>query len=163
MIDWCGYRLNVGIILVNDENKVFWGKRRGHKNAWQFPQGGVNSYETLKETMYRELFEEVGLLAEDVKLLGITKRWLYYNLPYCFQRHKQKPLCIGQKQKWFLLKLTSDESKINFAQMDTPEFSDWRWVDYWCPLKEVISFKSLVYKQALKELEYLVAIKDKKC
>ncbi len=82
MIDRRGFRLNVGMIIVNKEGKVFWGKRPGQKNAWQFPQGGVNSYETLEETMYRELAEEVGLKSEDVKILGQTKRWLYYRLPY---------------------------------------------------------------------------------
>ncbi len=163
MIDRRGYRLNVGIILLNNENKVFWGKRRGHANAWQFPQGGVNSYETLQETMYRELQEEIGLHPEDVEVLGVTKRWLYYRLPYCFQRHKQKPLCVGQKQKWFLLRLISDESKINLEQMDTPEFTDWHWVNYWYPLKEVISFKRSVYKRALKELEYLLTGNNNKC
>lgn len=156
MIDRRGFRLNVGIILVNNENKLFWGKKAGHENAWQFPQGGVNPYETLQETMHRELTEEIGLTAKDVAILGVTRRWLYYRLPYCLQRRHQKPLCIGQKQKWFLIKLLSDESNIRFDQTDSPEFIDWRWVDYWHPLKEVISFKQQVYSKALKELEPLL-------
>jgi len=163
MIDRRGFRLNVGIILLNDENKVFWGKRPGHEDAWQFPQGGVNSYETLEETMHRELLEEIGLHPEDVEVLGVTKRWLYYRLPYCFQRHNQKPLCIGQKQKWFLLRLINDESKINFEQTDSPEFTDWRWVDYWHPLNQVVFFKHLVYKKALQELESLLIGNNEKC
>ncbi len=153
MIDRRGFRLNVGMILANNEGKLFWGKRSGHEDAWQFPQGGVNSYETLQETMYRELAEEIGLTADDVKILGITKRWLYYRLPYCFQRHHQRPLCVGQKQKWFLLQLISDESKIHFDHTSSPEFIDWHWIDYWYPLKQVISFKREVYRKALTELE----------
>ncbi len=156
MIDRRGFRLNVGIILANDANEVFWGKRPGYQDAWQFPQGGVNPYETLLETMYRELTEEIGLLATDVEFLGVTKRWLYYRLPYCFQRHHQKPLCIGQKQKWFLLRLITDESKIRFDQTDSPEFTDWRWADYWHPLQQVIAFKREVYKKALIELQPLL-------
>lgn len=156
MIDRRGFRLNVGIILLNDEGKVFWGKRPGYKDAWQFPQGGVNNYETLKETMYRELAEETGLTADDVELIGVTRRWLYYNLPYKYQRHHQTPLCIGQKQKWFLLKLVSDEENIRFDQTDSPEFTSWKWVDYWYPVKKVISFKRDVYQKALQELEPLM-------
>jgi putative (di)nucleoside polyphosphate hydrolase len=75
MIDKQGYRLNVGIILANRQGKVFLGKRSGSADAWQFPQGGVQAYETLQETMYRELIEEVGLTAEDVVICGaILKR-----------------------------------------------------------------------------------------
>jgi putative (di)nucleoside polyphosphate hydrolase len=153
MIDRQGFRLNVGIILANSENRLFWGKKAGHKDAWQFPQGGVNSYETLQETMYRELTEEIGLTVEDVEILGVTKKWSYYTLPHAMQRHYQKPLCIGQKQRWFLIKLISHESRIHFKHTDSPEFTDWRWVDYWHPLKEVISFKEEVYRKALEELE----------
>jgi putative (di)nucleoside polyphosphate hydrolase len=156
MIDRSGFRLNVGIILVNKERKLFWGKKSHHENAWQFPQGGVNPYETLQETMYRELTEEIGLTSKDVAILGVTRKWLYYTLPYYMQRHHQKPLCIGQKQKWFLVQLVSEETNIHFSHTNSPEFTDWRWVDYWHPLKEVISFKQEVYHKALQELEPLL-------
>ena len=155
VIDDYGYRLNVGIILVNHDNQLFWGRRLG-SDAWQFPQGGVKAYETLQETMYRELKEELGLQLEDVKILGITKRWLYYRLPYHMRRHHQKPLCIGQKQKWFLLKLLSNDDKIHLDETDPPEFVAWRWINYWEPIKEIIAFKYMVYKQALSELEPLL-------
>lgn len=153
MIDRKGYRLNVGIILVNSENQVFWGKRVANKNAWQFPQGGVNSYETLKETMFRELNEEVGLYQEDVEIIATTRRWLYYKLPPHMQRHSQVPLCIGQKQKWFLLRLISDVDKIRFDLAAKPEFKAWRWVDYWYPINEVIYFKRDLYRKVLTEFE----------
>lgn len=150
MINNKGYRLNVGIILVNSRGKVFWGKRSGSKDAWQFPQGGVQSYETLEETMFRELEEEVGLTANDVEILAVTKRWLYYNLPVHLRR-RSRPLCIGQKQKWFLLHLVSGDARIKLDAMKDPEFDDWRWEDYWYPVDHVIAFKRQIYRKALQE------------
>ncbi len=154
LVDRAGYRLNVGIILMNESGRVFWGKRQGHE-AWQFPQGGLAPGETPTEALFRELREEIGLDKEDVTILGVTKRWLKYRLPKQYLRHGSKPLVIGQKQKWFLLKLRSSEQKIRLDLSDTPEFDSWRWVDYKEPADLVIFFKKQVYVQALKELEYL--------
>lgn len=156
MIDKSGYRLNVGIILANQDGKLFLGKRIGSKNAWQFPQGGVSAYETLKETMYRELAEEVGLSENDVEILSITRHWLYYKLPTHMRRHQQTPLCIGQKQRWFLLLLTSSDDKINLTKIHSPEFDNWEWVDYWYPLSKVIYFKREIYLKVLKEFEHII-------
>jgi len=152
IVDAKGYRLNVGIVLSNDEQQLFWGRRIGH-NAWQFPQGGVDANEAVEEAMYRELAEEVGLQANDVKVLGYTKHWLRYRLPKQFIRRRTKPLVVGQKQKWFLLKLISGEEKICLDTSAEPEFDHWRWVDYWYPPKKVIFFKQKIYSRALKELE----------
>lgn len=153
MIDRSGFRLNVGIILANSEGRLFWGRRIGQAHAWQFPQGGIQEYETLQEAMYRELAEELGLLPEDVKVVAVTRHWLYYRLPKHMRRHHAKPLCIGQKQKWFLLQLLGDEQRIRFDTTGSPEFDEWRWVDYWQPLEQVIAFKRQVYKKALREFE----------
>lgn len=153
MIDKSGYRLNVGIILTNKNHQLFWGRRAGNNNAWQFPQGGVQDYETLEETMYRELFEETGLGSDDVTIISTTKRWLYYKLPEHMRRHFQTPLCIGQKQKWFLLLLKSDDSKVCLDATETPEFDKWLWVDYWYPLQQVIYFKREIYHKVLIEFE----------
>lgn len=155
MIDTDGFRFNVGIILINNQNQVFWAKRVG-LDAWQFPQGGMLSHETPEQAMYRELDEEIGLKPEDVKILGCTADWLYYRLPKHLIRYKKRPLCIGQKQKWFLVKLQSVEDKIKLDQYSIPEFDDWQWVDYWYPLDEVINFKREVYSQALQELALLL-------
>lgn len=149
LIDEHGFRSNVGIILTNTQGKVFWGRRIG-QNAWQFPQGGMIENETPEQAMYRELHEEVGLLPEDVKILAITPRWLRYRLPAPLIRHHVQPLCIGQKQKWFLLRLITDEQRINLGHSVKPEFDDWRWVSYWYPLQGVINFKRRVYQQALQ-------------
>ena len=152
MIDSKGYRPNVGIILSNPEGKVFWARRRG-QDAWQFPQGGIQENETPEQAMYRELYEEIGLAPEHVDIAGQTSDWLRYQIPDHLLRHRSKPLCIGQKQIWFILKLLGGESDFNLCCSETPEFDEWRWVDYWTPIEEIIAFKREVYEQALKELE----------
>lgn len=153
MFDANGFRFNVGIILANKEGRLFLGKRYGLRDAWQFPQGGMQENETPEEAMYRELTEELGLVASDVEILGKTQNWLYYRLPPRMRRYGSKPLCIGQKQKWFLLRLVGGEENIRFDATNTPEFDNWQWVDYWFPLQRVISFKKKVYQKALTELE----------
>lgn len=151
MIDSEGFRANVGIILTNDEGSVFWGRRIG-QNAWQFPQGGIRHHETPEQALFRELAEEVGLLPEHVELVGSTTRWLRYHLPRRLIRRNRKPVCIGQKQLWFMLRLVGDESDVRLDASDRPEFDDWRWVDYWKPVREVVFFKRRVYQRALQEL-----------
>lgn len=149
MIDKNGYRLNVGMILANGQGQLFWGKRI-RANGWQFPQGGVHPDETLEETMFRELAEEIGLTKKDVKILSTTKKWFHYKLPTYLQQNQHK-LFIGQKQKWFLLRLTSEENKINLRKCSKPEFNGWKWIDYWEPPKHVVYFKRDVYLKVLTE------------
>jgi len=150
-IDSDGFRANVGIILSNDDGRLLLAGRAGSK-GWQFPQGGMLEGESPVEAMYRELHEEVGLTVNDVAVLAETVDWLRYRLPDRFVRHGSLPLCIGQKQRWFLLRLTASEECVNFEQSDKPEFDRWRWVEFWNPVKEVIYFKRRVYAQALNEL-----------
>ena len=152
MIDSQGFRYNVGIVICNNLGQLLWAKRI-KQSAWQFPQGGIREAETLEQAMYRELNEEVGLNDQDVKILHKTANWLHYRLPNNFIRYHKDPLCIGQKQKWFLLSLESDESQVELSNCVDPEFDDWRWVNYWYPVKKVIEFKRDVYRKALTELE----------
>ena len=161
MIDQDGYRVNVGIILLNKFNQVFWGQRL-RQNSWQFPQGGVQHQEPAIAALYRELYEEVGLRPEHVEVLAATSQWHKYQLPKAFIRQAESRKCIGQKQKWFLLRLLSPESVINLNTMDTPEFSDWRWISYWQPIKHVIYFKKQVYQKALEEFYPLLNYKKVK-
>lgn len=151
MIDRDGYRANVGIILVNKQGKLFWARRAG-MDAWQFPQGGIRKNETVKKAMYRELREETGLKPHHVKILGATGGWLRYRLPERFIRRRANRVCIGQKQKWYLLKLL-DESKIKLDITKRPEFDNWCWIDFWQPAEEVVDFKQQVYKEALQQFE----------
>lgn len=160
MIDSQGYRPNVGIIICNLQGQLLWAKRIGQE-AWQFPQGGVKHGERLQQALYRELKEEVGLMPKDVEIVSSTKGWLYYKLPKNMIRHNSTPLCIGQKQRWYLLKLRSNETQINVSSNRTPEFDDWQWVSFWYPLSQVIDFKREVYRQALKEL--LVPLNKLRC
>lgn len=149
MIDSDGFRAGVAIIIFNRHRKLFWAKRIG-QNAWQFPQGGLQEGETATEAMYRELKEETGMNPEDVEIITESRSWLFYSLPKHLIRHHSKPLCIGQKQKWFLLKFIGNDESINFDAMDRPEFDGWAWVNYWHPMKGVIDFKRDVYHRALK-------------
>jgi putative (di)nucleoside polyphosphate hydrolase len=158
VIDKAGYRCGVGIILTNGNRQVFLAKRIGMP-AWQFPQGGMQESETPEETMFRELKEEIGLNPEDVTILASSRRWLRYRLPQRLVRHHAKPVCIGQKQKWFLLKLTGSEEHIDLHSNLDPEFDDWSWVSYWHPLKQVVAFKRRVYVLALKEFSKIVLAK----
>lgn len=151
MIDSEGYRLNVGIILCNDEGRVFWARRAGMR-SWQFPQGGIKFNEAPEEAMYRELFEEVGLYSHQVQLIARTREWLRYELPERYIRKHSFPLCIGQKQLWYILRLVDQECHIRLDCSDRPEFDAWCWVDYWHPLNDVVYFKREVYLKALTEL-----------
>lgn len=160
MIDKAGYRYGVGIILVNDRQQVFFAKRIG-MTAWQFPQGGMKENETPEQTMFRELKEEIGLDPDDVQVLAFSRRWLRYRLPARLVRHYAKPLCIGQKQKWFLLRLTNQKANINLQANDSPEFDSWAWVSYWYPLKQVVTFKRRVYVMILKEFAKIALSKAK--
>lgn len=155
VVDRDGFRLNVGIVIVNEKGHLFWGRRLG-QDSWQFPQGGIHPGETLEQGMFRELKEEVGLDPSDVAILGNTKHWLRYRLPEQYMRQHTKPSLIGQKQKWFLLKLVCSEQKIRLNQSDSPEFDSWRWVPYWYPSHYVIYFKRDVYRRVLKELKSLI-------
>jgi putative (di)nucleoside polyphosphate hydrolase len=150
-IDAEGFRANVGIILADSDGKLMLAGRVGSK-GWQFPQGGVLVGEEPEEAMYRELREEVGLNPADVELLGVTPDWLRYRLPDKFIRRNSKPLCIGQKQRWFMLRLLASADNVRFDLCEQPEFDRIRWVEYWRPVNEVIYFKRRVYARALHEL-----------
>ena len=152
MLDSNGFRPNVGIILCNGDGKLFWAKRIG-QDAWQFPQGGIKRTETPEQALFRELNEEVGLGRDDVEILHETSDWLRYRLPQNFIRQHSGPVCIGQKQKWFLLALQSDDNSVHLNRTCEPEFDDWCWVNYWHPVNQVINFKRDVYRKALTELE----------
>ncbi|HEY8024729.1 MAG TPA: RNA pyrophosphohydrolase [Burkholderiaceae bacterium] len=151
MLDREGFRPNVGIILLNTQNEVWWGKRV-REHSWQFPQGGIKFGETPEQAMFRELEEEIGLRAEHVKIIGRTRDWLRYEVPDRFIKREIRGHYRGQKQIWFLLRMVGRDCDINLRLTDHPEFDAWRWHDYWVPLDVVIEFKRDVYQRALQEL-----------
>ena len=152
VIDTEGYRSNVGMILCNPDGKLFWARRIG-EDGWQFPQGGIKQDESPEQALYRELEEEVGLKAEDVEFMGCTNDWLRYRLPqHMCRRQNRTRGFVGQKQIWFLLKLTANEGRVCLNTSAEPEFDHWRWVSPEVTVKEVIDFKRAVYLQALEEL-----------
>ena len=150
VIDPDGFRANVGIVLMRG-CEVFLGRRTGGR-GWQFPQGGMRVGETPEEAVYRELAEEVGVERDGVEVVGSTSEWLRYRLPPRYVRRNQQPLCVGQRQRWFLLRLTTEEVEFDFGRTTEPEFDRWRWADWWEPVREVIYFKRPVYARALTEL-----------
>ena len=150
MIDAEGFRANVGIVICNGHGQVFWA-RRINQQSWQFPQGGIHEGETPEQAMYRELYEEVGLKPEQVEILYTSRQWLRYRLPKRLIRREQRPMCVGQKQKWFLLRLKCREEDVDVLHSGHPEFDGWRWVSYWYPVRQVVSFKRDVYRRVMKE------------
>jgi putative (di)nucleoside polyphosphate hydrolase len=155
VIDSEGYRANVGIILCKQDGQLLWARRIG-QDSWQFPQGGIQESELPEDALFRELKEEIGLSQEHVEVIGSTDGWLRYELPERLIRYDSPPVCIGQKQVWFLLRLIAGEECVQLDLNEKPEFDHWRWVDYWHPLTEVVSFKKKVYEQALKGLHPLL-------
>lgn len=156
MLDRDGFRPNVGIILVNCKNEVFWAKRI-REHAWQFPQGGIKLGETPEAAMYRELFEEIGLRPEHVEIVGRTRDWLRYEVPRQWIKRELRQSYRGQKQIWYLLRLVGRDCDVCLRASSHPEFDAWRWSEYWSPAESVIEFKRHVYKQALTELARLLS------
>jgi putative (di)nucleoside polyphosphate hydrolase len=160
MLDREGFRPNVGIILLNQRNQVFWGKRiRTH--SWQFPQGGIDRGESPEQAMYRELHEEVGLLPEHVRIVARTRDWLRYEVPERYIRRDARGFYKGQKQIWYLLQLMAQDHHLNLRATSHPEFDAWRWNDYWVPLDVVVEFKRGVYEMALTELARFLPRQDR--
>lgn len=151
MLDREGFRPNVGMVVLNAYNEVFWGKRL-NQHSWQFPQGGIKHGEAPLQAMYRELHEETGLQPQHVSVIGRTRDWLRYEVPDKFIRREMRGYYRGQKQVWFLLRMLGRDCDICLHATSHPEFDDWRWHPYWIPLETVVEFKRAVYQLALTEL-----------
>jgi putative (di)nucleoside polyphosphate hydrolase len=151
MIKETGYRLNVGLIILNDKGKLLLCKRKD-VNSWQFPQGGIDFNENPSNAAKRELFEEVGIKSTSVKLIKEMGEWVKYDIPKKSRRRNfLKKKIKGQKQKWFMYKLRENTS-ISFENDPDKEFDDYKWVSYWYPLYCIVSFKKEVYRKVLNSL-----------
>ena len=143
-------RSGVGIVVLNQEDKIFVARRIDNpKNFWQMPQGGIDEGEDFLTAAYRELKEETSITK--VELIKELDGFITYELPDHLLGIIWKGKYKGQKQKWFLLKLTAQESAVDLLHSDHPEFDDWRWVSYWDPVRQVVSFKREVYRKVMKE------------
>jgi putative (di)nucleoside polyphosphate hydrolase len=150
MLDSRGYRIGIGIIILNERNQVFLGRRR-ELHAWQFPQGGILRYETPEIAMYRELREETGLYASNVIIVAASQSWREYQFPEYLMRRFANYRCIGQSQKWFLLRLIKQDATIDLCTTTNPEFDAWSWVDWHEPIKRIVCFKQNLYKAVMHE------------
>ena len=146
-------RIGVGIILLNNENKVFVGKRIDNpKNYWQMPQGGINENEDYLDAAKRELKEETG--AKTIKVIKELNEWLIYELPKNLLGKILNGEYRGQKQKWFIMKFMGKNEEININTIN-PEFLDWKWIDPAELSKVAVDFKVDIYKKIEKELANL--------
>ena len=143
-------RIGVGIVLLNQENKVFVGKRIDNPgNFWQMPQGGINNNEDFFNAAKRELEEETGI--KSIELVKKIEGWLTYDLPENLLGKIWQGKYRGQKQKWFIFKFLGKDKEINI-NTKTPEFLDWKWIEFEKLPEVVVSFKINIYKKIKEEL-----------
>ena len=152
------YRPCVGIMLLNAENKVWVGQRINqsdqYSNAWQMPQGGIDHGEDPRDAAFRELEEEIGTASAII--LAQTQCWLYYELPDHLLGHIWRGKYRGQKQKWFAMRFTGQDSEVNISTKQ-PEFSAWQWLDMSDLVKNIVPFKKAVYAEVVESFAYLKA------
>jgi putative (di)nucleoside polyphosphate hydrolase len=147
-------RDGVGIVLLNNENKVFVAKRIDNpENFWQMPQGGINQGEGFLKAAYRELEEETSI--KSVELIKELDGTITYQLPKHLLGIIWKGKYQGQKQKWFLMRFTGDEVEINI-KTNNAEFLDWKWVDIEQITEVVVDFKLHVYKELKEKIKKII-------
>jgi len=143
------YRLGVGIMLLNQKNKVFVAKRIDTiAEAWQMPQGGIDEGEEPETAAFRELQEETGVTSASI--IAGSKDWLAYDLPEELSAIIWSGKYRGQKQKWFLMRFEGEDSEINIAT-EIPEFLEWKWVDAKLLPDIIVPFKRQLYSDILAE------------
>ena len=147
-------RIGVGIIVLNDKNQVFVGKRKDNPgDKWQMPQGGVDEGEDFLSAMKRELLEETSI--KNIRIIREIKKIYEYELPENLIGIIWKGKYRGQKQKWFITKFLGDESEINVST-NNPEFIEWKWVDMEMLPKVIVEFKKNLYTNLLKEIKSVI-------
>ncbi|WP_066707322.1 RNA pyrophosphohydrolase [Celeribacter ethanolicus] len=144
------YRPCVGIMLLDAEGRIFVGERIDTPGAWQMPQGGIDDDEEPQEAALRELWEEIGVTADLVEVLGHTSEWLTYDLPDHLLGKVWKGKYRGQKQLWFLLRFKGTDKDI-VIETDHPEFSHWKWTDSAGLVSDIVPFKRDIYEALVAE------------
>ena len=147
-------RLGVGIIILNNQNKIFVGKRKDNPgDKWQMPQGGVDKGEDFVSAMKRELLEETSII--NIKIIKEIKKIYQYELPKNLVGIIWKGKYRGQKQKWFITRFLGEESEINLNTKHA-EFIDWKWIEPKLLPKVIVSFKKDLYLNLLKEINTVI-------
>ena len=147
-------RIGVGVIVLNNENKIFVGKRKDNPiNKWQMPQGGVNENENFLNAMKRELNEETSI--KSIKILKELDEWFEYELPKNLLGIVWKGKFRGQKQKWFIARFTGREDEISLKTKH-PEFIEWKWIEMNELPNVIVNFKKNVYEKLLVELKKFI-------
>jgi len=145
------YRSGVGILLVNQNKKIFVGKRIDNQSdSWQMPQGGIDVGEDEDVAMFRELQEETGISSQFVNIIKKSDNYFYYDLPYKLQKKFWGGKYLGQRQRWYLLEFLGDDLNINITTQE-PEFSEWKWVEKVDLINLIVSFKRELYQQIISE------------
>ena len=146
------YRPCVGVMLVNQDGRIFVGQRNDRdQEAWQMPQGGIDKGEDPRDAALRELWEETGVTADLVTVDAETEGWVAYDLPHDVVPNIWKGRYKGQEQKWFLLRFNGSDDQIDIAT-EHPEFTQWKWIDPADVVASIVPFKRAVYEQVLAEL-----------
>ena len=140
------YRRGVGIVLLNAHGQAFVAERIDTPGAWQMPQGGIDKGETPREAAIRELHEEIG--TDKARIVGVTRKWLRYDLPEELQSKVWKGKYRGQEQKWFLMMFKGDDADINL-ETDHPEFQAWKWMAFSHLPRVAVGFKRAIYKDVV--------------
>ena len=147
-------RIGVGAIVLNNNNKIFVGKRKDNPiDKWQMPQGGIDINETPFNAMKRELVEETSI--KKIEVLKEIENWLEYELPPNLLGRVWKGKYRGQKQKWFLMKFLGSDSDINI-KTENPEFLEWKWIDLEKITEVVVDFKLHVYKELKEKINKII-------
>ena len=147
-------RTGVGVILLNQENKVFVGKRKDNPiDKWQMPQGGVDKGEDFLSAMKRELYEETSI--KNIEILKEINGFFQYELPKNLVGIIWKGKYRGQRQKWFIVKFIGNNKEINLNTKQQ-EFIDWKWIAPEKLPEVIVEFKKDVYIQLLKEIKKII-------
>lgn len=150
------YRPCVGVMLVNPAGLIFVGQRIDNPGpAWQMPQGGIDAGEDPRTAALRELWEETGVREGHVDIVAETSEWVTYDLPHDLVPKLWHGRFRGQRQKWFLMRLTGGDAVIDI-ETDHPEFSRWRWIDPGDLVDNIVPFKRDMYRQVLAYLAPLI-------
>ena len=157
------YRPCVGIMLVNDEGKVFVGQRidapkgsRGEGDRWQMPQGGIDKGEELHAAAFRELGEETGVTSRHATIIAQTREELLYDLPDELLGMLWGGKYRGQRQQWVLMRFTGDDADVRLDAHDPAEFFEWKWLDPEALPEMIVPFKRRVYRAVLEEFRALI-------